>query len=70
MSELSVLIPPLLVAAAVIAGIVAFLRHEIGRARPDRQDGDEDNSAPAMADNADDQAGSDEDASAAARQDG
>lgn len=42
MSDLAVLTPPFLVAAAVIIAIVAFLRHEMGRKRPDRADLEED----------------------------
>jgi hypothetical protein len=45
MADLSVLTPPFLVAAAVIIGIVAFVRHEMGRGRVDRADPD-DISAP------------------------
>jgi hypothetical protein len=42
MSDLAVLTPPFLMAAAVITAIVAFLRHEMGRKRADRADPDED----------------------------
>jgi hypothetical protein len=45
MKDLSVLAPPFLMAAVVIAAIVAFLRHEMGRGRVDRADPD-DISAP------------------------
>ena len=34
MQDLAVLTPPLLVCAAVIIAIVAFLRHEMSRSRP------------------------------------
>ena len=33
MNDLTALIPPFLMCAAVIIAIVAFLRHEMGRAR-------------------------------------
>ena len=36
MQDLAVLTPPLLVCAVVIIAIVAFLRHEMGRSRPDQ----------------------------------
>ncbi|HTZ91542.1 MAG TPA: hypothetical protein VMB74_04050 [Streptosporangiaceae bacterium] len=45
MADLSALTPPFLVAAVVIIGIAAFLRHEMGRGRSDRAD-PEDISAP------------------------
>jgi hypothetical protein len=45
MEDLSVLTPPFLMAAVVIIGIVAFLRHEMGRGHVDQADPD-DNSAP------------------------
>ena len=45
MKDLSVLTPPFLMAAVVIVGIVAFLRHEMGRGRADHADPD-DISAP------------------------
>jgi hypothetical protein len=38
MKDLAVLTPPFLVAAVVIIAIVAFVRHEMGRARVDRGD--------------------------------
>ena len=38
MNDLAALTPPFLMAAAVIAAIVAFLRHEMGRKRVDRAD--------------------------------
>lgn len=38
MSDLSVLTPPLLMAAVVVVAIVAFLRHEMRRSRPGRED--------------------------------
>jgi hypothetical protein len=47
MNDLAVLTPPLLVAAAVIIAIVAFLRHEIGRGRTDRGALEDENPAPA-----------------------
>lgn len=43
MQDLSVLTPPLLVCAAVIVGIVAFLRHEMKRGGRRRSDADGDN---------------------------
>ena len=46
MQDLSVLTPPLLMAAVVVLAIVAFLRHEMGRRHVDQADPD-DNSAPA-----------------------
>jgi hypothetical protein len=63
MSDLSVLIPPFLMCAAVIAAIVAFLRHEMGRARPDRGRVDDENSAraPTLPDELDDGTGTDAD---------
>jgi hypothetical protein len=63
MSDLSVLIPPFLMCAAVIVAIVAFLRHEIGRARRDRGGVGDENSAPAptLADELDDGTGTDAD---------
>jgi hypothetical protein len=45
MEDLSVLTPPFLMAAVVIIGIVAFLRHEMGRGHVDQADPD-DNCAP------------------------
>jgi hypothetical protein len=47
MNDLAVLTPPFLVAAAVIAAIVAFLRHEMGRKRVERPDEPDDIPAPA-----------------------
>jgi hypothetical protein len=38
MNDLSALTPPLLVAAVVVIAVVVFLRHEMGRSRPDRED--------------------------------
>jgi hypothetical protein len=38
MKDLSVLTPPLLIAAVVVIAIVAFLRHEMRRSRPGRED--------------------------------
>jgi hypothetical protein len=72
MTDLSVLIPPFLMAVAVIVAIVMFLRHEMGRARRNREDRDSDNSAvvQASADKLNDCTASDEDASAVARRDG
>ena len=72
MSVLAALTPPFLVCAVVIAAIVAFLRHEMRRGRPDRDAGGEDNSGPdpASADDRGDGAGSDVDAAAPARRDG
>jgi hypothetical protein len=43
MSVLAVLTPPFLVCAAVIAAIVAFVRHEMGRGRARRGVGAEGN---------------------------
>ena len=45
MQDLSVLTPPLLMCAAVITAIVAFLRHEMGRARTDKSAPGENTSA-------------------------
>jgi hypothetical protein len=42
MSDLTVLTPPLLMAAAVITGIVMFLRHEMARGRSGRADLEDD----------------------------
>jgi hypothetical protein len=72
MSLLSVLIPPFLMCAVVIVAIVAFLRHEMGRARTQRPRADDDNSAPVPTppDKHVDHAGSDADTSASARRDG
>jgi hypothetical protein len=72
MKDLAVLTPPFLVGAAVIVAIVAFLRHEMGRARPDRQDTDEDNSALASTPpgELDEDAGSHADAAAPGHRDG
>jgi hypothetical protein len=68
MNDLSVLVPPFLMCAAVITAIVAFLRHEMGRARSAGPEADDDNSAsvPTAPDKLDDDA----DASASARRDG
>lgn len=49
MQVLSVLTPPLLVCGVVIAAIVAFLRHEMGRARTGRAAPDDEISAPGPA---------------------
>jgi hypothetical protein len=38
MKDLTVLTPPLLICAVVIIAIVAFLRHEMGRARGDQSE--------------------------------
>lgn len=72
MTDLSVLIPPFLMCAAVIVAIVAFLRHEMGRARPDRQETGDENSGPmpSHGDELDDGAGGDAGTSASARADG
>jgi hypothetical protein len=72
MNDLAVLTPPFLVCAVVVLAIVAFLRREMGRPRPDRRVGGEDNSAPAptAADELDDAAGSDTDAAASDSRDG
>jgi hypothetical protein len=45
MQDLSVLTPPLLMAAVVITAIVAFLRHEMNRSRTDKSAPDENMSA-------------------------
>jgi hypothetical protein len=37
MQDLSALTPPLLMFAVVVIAIVAFLRHEMGRSRPDKR---------------------------------
>jgi hypothetical protein len=72
MSVLAALTPPFLVAAVVIAAIVAFLRHEMRRSRPDRGVRADDNSraAPASADERDDGAGNGADAASPTRRDG
>ncbi len=36
MQDLSALTPPLLMCAVVVIAIVAFLRHEMNRSRPDK----------------------------------
>jgi hypothetical protein len=68
MNDLTVLVPPFLMCAAVITAIVAFLRHEMGRARSDRREAGDDNSAsvPTATDKLDEEAS----ASAAPRRDG
>lgn len=72
MSVLAALTPPFLVCAVVIGAIVAFLRHEIGRGREERDAGSKDNSgsAPSAPNGHDDGAGSDADAATSARRDG
>jgi hypothetical protein len=71
MSVLAALTPPFLVCAVVIAAIVGFLRHEMGRGRGDRGVGPKDNSGlPAMTgDERGDRAGSGADAPTSARRD-
>jgi hypothetical protein len=71
MSALAALTPPFLVCAVVIAAIVAFLRHEMGRGRQDRGVDPDDNSGPAptAADGQDEGAGSDASAAASVRRD-
>jgi hypothetical protein len=71
MSVLATLTPPFLVCAAVIAAIVAFLRHEMGRGRDDRGGDSEGNSGPAPTASGrhDSGAGSDADAATSARND-
>lgn len=71
MSVLAALTPPFLVCAVVIAAIVAFLRHEMGRGRPRRGFSLEDDSdaAPPVTEQ-DDGAGSDVGPTASARRDG
>jgi hypothetical protein len=72
MSALAALTPPFLVCAVVIAAIVAFLRHEMGRGRQDSDIDRQDDSGPAAAprDERDDGAGSGADAATPARRDG
>jgi hypothetical protein len=75
MTDLTALIPPFLMAAAVIVAIVAFLRYEMRRARSDRPGRGDGNSGPqrASADNAEDRASSassSADAAASMRRDG
>lgn len=72
MNDLAVLTPPFLVCAVVVVAIVAFLRHEMGRARPNRRVGGDDDSAPATttADELDEAAGSDSGAAASDSRDG
>lgn len=69
MSVLAALAPPFLVAAVVVVAIVAFLRHEMGRARADRGAGTEGNSdqAAAARDERDDGAGSGADPASSAK---
>ena len=38
MNDLTALTPPILVCAVVIVAIVAFVRHEMGRGRTDRDE--------------------------------
>jgi hypothetical protein len=47
MQDLSALTPPLLMCAAVIIAIVAFLRHEMGRSRAGKSARGEDMPGPA-----------------------
>jgi hypothetical protein len=71
MKDLTALTPPFLMAAVVIIGIVAFVRHEMGRGRADRG-GPADNfpaAARKPADEFDGNAGSGADASAPASRD-
>jgi len=49
LSDLSALLPPLLVAAAFLIAVVAFLRHEMGR-RGSRRDSGSDSSRDGEAD--------------------
>jgi hypothetical protein len=72
MSVLAALTPPFLVCAVVVAAIIAFLRHEMGRGREDRSVGREDNSDPAatMRDERDDGPGSGADVASSGRRDG
>ena len=72
MSVLAALTPPFLVCAVVIAAIVAFLRHEMGRGSQDRGVDAGDNSDPAhpAPGGRGDGAGSDADAATSARRDG
>jgi hypothetical protein len=61
MNDLAVLTPPFLMAAAVIAAIVAFLRHEMGRKRAERADHEDDfRAAGPQADNTEDSASADD----------
>lgn len=72
MSVLAALTPPFLVCAVVIAAIVAFLRHEMGRGRQERDVDPEDNSglAATARDERDDSAGGGADAATSGRRDG
>jgi len=45
MKDLTVLTPPLLMAAAVITAVVMFLRHEMTRGRSGRADPEDDSAA-------------------------
>jgi hypothetical protein len=71
MSVLAALTPPFLVCAVVIGAIVAFLRHEMGRARQGRNVRSEDNSGPAATalDDGDGGASGDADAATSVRRD-
>lgn len=42
MQDLSVLTPPLLMAAVVVFAVVAFLRHELGKKHPEDSDASDD----------------------------
>ena len=72
MSALAALTPPFLVCAVVVAAIVAFLRHEMGRGRGHRGVAREDNSGPTTTarDEDDHRAGSDADTATSVRRDG
>jgi len=67
MKDLTVLTPPLLMAAAVVVAIVAFLRHEMGRGRAQAEDEAADPAEPGPAADADAMAVPDEGAPAQAR---
>jgi hypothetical protein len=71
MKDLTVLTPPFLMCAVVIIAIVAFVRHEMGRGRPDRGDAIDDSSAVPgdQADEFDSNAGSGAETSAPATRD-
>jgi hypothetical protein len=53
MKDLTVLTPPLLMAAAVVVAVVAFLRHEMGRGRARAEDEPEDPADPGPVSDAD-----------------
>ncbi len=71
MNDLTALTPPFLVCAIVIVAIVAFVRHEMGRGRADRDEAADDSSTVMrkQANEFDDNAGSGVEASARASRD-